>query len=43
MVQKTSNCHMQTEMNNLKFIILGYLTVRNLGFWTDRDFCDWSI
>jgi len=28
---------MQTEMNNLKFIILGYLTVRNLGFWTDTE------
>jgi len=24
-------------MNNLKFIILGYLAARNLGFWTDAE------
>jgi len=36
MVQKTSNRHIQAVMNNLKFIILGYLTARNMGFWTDR-------
>jgi len=43
MVQKTSNRQIQAVMNDLKFIILGYLTARNLGFWTDKDFCDWSI
>jgi len=26
-----------TILNILKFIILGYLTARNLGFWTDTD------
>ena len=35
MVQKISNCHIQVVMNNLKFINLGYLASRNLGFWTD--------
>jgi len=38
MVQKSSNRHIQAVVNNLKFIILGYLTARNLGFWTDIDF-----
>jgi len=37
MVQKTSNRHIHAVMNNLKFIILHYLTARNLGFWTDTD------
>jgi len=32
MVQKTSNCHIQAVMNNLKFMILGYLTAKNQGF-----------
>jgi len=43
MVQNASNRHIQAVMNNLKFILLGHLTVRKLRFSTDRDFCDWSI
>jgi len=37
MVQKTSNRHIYAVMNNLKFIISHYLTVRNLGFWSDAE------
>jgi len=37
MVQKTSNRLIQAVMKNLKFIILGYLTARNLGFWTNTE------
>ena len=37
MVQKTSNRHIQAVMNNLKFIIVDYLTARNLGFRTDTE------
>jgi len=37
MLQKTSNHHIQVVMNNLKFVILGYLAARNLGFWTDTE------
>ena len=37
MVQKISNRHIQAVMNNLKFIILGYYTPGNLGFWTDAE------
>jgi len=37
MVQKTSNRHIQVVMNNLKFINLGYLAARTLGFWTDTE------
>jgi len=37
MVQKTSNRRIQAVKNNLKWIILGYLTVKNLGFWTDTE------
>jgi len=33
MIHQTSNRHIQTVMNNLKFIILNWR----------RDFCDWSI
>jgi len=44
MIQMTSNRHIQAVVNNLNFIILGYLIARDLGFWTDTDFfCDWSI
>jgi len=43
MVQKTSNHHTQAVLNNLKFIILGYLARRYLRFWADTDFCNWSI
>jgi len=42
MVRKASNRHIEAVMNNLKFIILGYLNAKNMGFWTDTDFCDWS-
>jgi len=31
MVHQTSNCHIQAVMNNLKFIILDYLAVRQCG------------
>jgi len=37
MVQKTSTRHIQVVMNNLKYIILGYLAARNLEFWTDPE------
>ena len=37
MVQKTSNRRIQAVKNNLKWMILGYLTVKNLGFWTNTE------
>jgi len=44
MVHQTSNRHIQAVINNLKFIILDYLTANKSGFldWR-RDFCDWFI
>jgi len=44
MVYQISNRHIQAVMNNLKLIILDYLTAKNSGIldWR-RDFCDWFL
>jgi len=44
MVHQTSNRHMQTVMNNLKFKILDYLAAKkSVCFGRHRDFSDWSV
>jgi len=35
--KRLATAHIQLVMNNLKFMISGYLTARNLGFWTDTE------
>ena len=44
MADQICNRHIQAVMNNLKFIILDYLTAKKSGIldWR-RDFCDWSL